>query len=518
VNPAPGGEAEIAVGDGVALERTASGAQRVLERNRVSDADRPRVQVRTIERERDLGADRRGYHMRRVLALSDGIALLGVIALLAGIDRLADLLVSGAPVMIAVPLVTVPMAVASWTVLSTVAGMYHVDERRIEHTVATEIGRLVQLSGGWAWGLFILQALLAPGTPSIVPTILLWLLMVPAVLVARALARRYAERRSWYQQRALLLGHPDDASLVCALLERHPEYGIEITRTIEFDELGSPEERAVALAGAVREARADRVILASSYEGLDERTGVLRTLSEHGVKVDLIPSDSEVFRWDAELHFMEGMPVLTLPTTERPRSVRALKRAMDVVISGAALVALTPLFAYCAVRIKLDSPGPVFFRQKRTGFRGEPFELLKFRTMVDGADDHKHLVAELNRRTDGMFKIAEDPRITRFGAKLRRRSLDELPQLINVFKGEMSLVGPRPLIEEESSLVAGRYRARFNVRPGITGPWQVLGRSEIPFQKMVQLDYAYVTNWRLTDDFKLLVRTVSAIIDGRGAY
>jgi len=514
VNPAPGGEAEAAVGDGVTLEATAAGARGVL-RRRLVDSD----QTRRAGRDRALGADRRGYHMRRVLAVSDAVALLAVLALLSVLDGLAGLAVSGAPVMLAVPPVTVPVAVFSWAALATVAGMYHIDERRIEHTVATEVGRVLQLSGVWAWGLFILQALLVRGTPSIFPTILLWLLMVPAVLVARALARRYAERRPWYRQRVLVLGRSDDASLVRALLERHPEYGIAIARAIELDELGSAEEeRAVALAAAVREAEADRVILASAYEGLDERTGVLRTLAEHGVKVDLIPSDSEVFRWDAELHFMEGMPVLTLPTTERPRSMRALKRAMDLAVSGTALVLLAPLFVYCAIRIKLDSPGPVFFRQRRTGFRGEPFELLKFRTMVDGADERKHLFADLNRRTDGMFKIAADPRITRFGAKLRRRSLDELPQLINVFKGEMSLVGPRPLIEEESSLVKGHYRARFKVRPGITGPWQVLGRSDIPFQKMVKLDYSYVTNWSLGDDLKILLRTVSAITDGRGAY
>jgi len=514
VSTAAGGKEQITARDGAA----ALESKDALRARRVAGASTDERRERKAERKRYLGADRRGFHMRRVLALADATALVVVIGLLAGLDGLAGLAVSEAPVMLAAPLITAPVAVLSWIVLSTIAGMYHVDERRIEHTVASEAGRLLQLSGAWAWGLFILQALLVRGTPSIGPTILLWLLMVPAVLIVRSLARRYAERRPWYRQQALLLGHPEDASLVRDLLERHPEYGIGIARTIELDELGSAEERAVALAVAVRETGAHRVILASSYEGLDERTGILRTLAEHGVKVDLIPSDSEVFRWDAELHFMEGMPVLTLPSTERPRSLRALKRAVDIALSGTALVALAPLFAYFAIRIKLDSPGPVFFRQRRIGYRGEPFELIKFRTMVDGADERKRLVAELNRRTDGMFKIADDPRITCFGAKLRRRSLDELPQLINVFKGEMSLVGPRPLIEEESSLVEGRYRARFKVRPGITGPWQVLGRSDIPFQKMVQLDYSYVANWSLGGDLKILLRTVSAVTDGRGAY
>ena len=178
---------------------------------------------------------------------------------------------------------------------------------------------------------------------------------------------------------------------------------------------------------------------------------------------------------------------------------------------------LSPLLAFCALRIRMTSPG-LPFKQSRIGRDGQAFDVFKFRTMYQDADQRKHELEALNDRDDGMFKITDDPRITPFGAKLRRSSLDELPQLFNVLRGEMSLVGPRPLIESEASLVADHYVMRFHVKPGITGPWQVLGRSDIPFEKMIKLDYAYVVSWSIGEDLRLLVRTASAMMHGRGAY
>jgi lipopolysaccharide/colanic/teichoic acid biosynthesis glycosyltransferase len=180
------------------------------------------------------------------------------------------------------------------------------------------------------------------------------------------------------------------------------------------------------------------------------------------------------------------------------------------------------VLAACALAIKLDSPGPVLFRQRRVGRNDKPFEVFKFRSMCNGADAQKQAVAALNLHgggTDtGMFKIRADPRITRVGAFLRRYSLDELPQLFNIVRGEMSLVGPRPLIETEDRQVEGRFRRRLGITPGLTGLWQAHGRSDIPFEEMVSLDYLYVTNWSLWGDVKLLMRTVSAVLRGRGAY
>jgi lipopolysaccharide/colanic/teichoic acid biosynthesis glycosyltransferase len=172
--------------------------------------------------------------------------------------------------------------------------------------------------------------------------------------------------------------------------------------------------------------------------------------------------------------------------------------------------------------IYLDSPGPIFFRQRRIGAHDRSFEIFKFRTMVMDAEEQKAVVAHMNKHLDGdarMFKIPRDPRITRIGRALRRYSLDELPQLINVLKGDMSLVGPRPLIPAEDEHVADWGRARLDLRPGMTGLWQVLGRSEIPFEEMVRLDYVYVTNWSLWHDLRLMCGTVPAMLKGgRGAY
>jgi lipopolysaccharide/colanic/teichoic acid biosynthesis glycosyltransferase len=184
-------------------------------------------------------------------------------------------------------------------------------------------------------------------------------------------------------------------------------------------------------------------------------------------------------------------------------------------------VILAPVLAAIAALIKLESPGPVFFRQERMGAGGRTFQIFKFRSMSADAEERKGEVSDLNiHREDGpkMFKAANDPRVTPRGRFLRKWSLDELPQLFNVVRGDMSLVGPRPLILGEDENIHGHRRRRLHITPGVTGLWQVLGRSDIPFAEMVTLDYIYVTNWSLWGDVKLLVRTVPVVFRGKGAY
>jgi lipopolysaccharide/colanic/teichoic acid biosynthesis glycosyltransferase len=198
-----------------------------------------------------------------------------------------------------------------------------------------------------------------------------------------------------------------------------------------------------------------------------------------------------------------------------------LKRSMDLVIATLGLVLLYPLLLLAAIAIKLDSAGPVFFRQPRVGRSGAEFSIVKFRTMVRDADLQKETVAHLNKHANGdprMFKVPNDPRVTRVGRILRRTSLDELPQLWNVLRGEMSLVGPRPLIPSEAEHVTDWGERRLDLKPGITGFWQVLGRSDIPFEEMVRLDYLYVTNWSLWHDLRLMCGTVPAMFDGARAH
>jgi lipopolysaccharide/colanic/teichoic acid biosynthesis glycosyltransferase len=194
---------------------------------------------------------------------------------------------------------------------------------------------------------------------------------------------------------------------------------------------------------------------------------------------------------------------------------------MDICVSTVLLAFSAPLLVYVAVRIKLDSPGPVLFRQLRIGVGDRTFTMLKFRTMCADAEGRKEELAHLNRhaRRGGdarMFKVPNDPRVTRFGRTLRRYTLDELPQLWNVLKGDMSLVGPRPLILDEDRHVHGWGRRRLDLKPGMTGLWQVLGRSGISFEEMVRLDYLYVTTWSLWNDFRLIGRTIPLVLRGMG--
>jgi lipopolysaccharide/colanic/teichoic acid biosynthesis glycosyltransferase len=197
------------------------------------------------------------------------------------------------------------------------------------------------------------------------------------------------------------------------------------------------------------------------------------------------------------------------------RSSWVCKRALDLSGTAIGLVLLAPVIPVIAVAIKLDSRGPVLFRQQRVGRGGCVFDMVKFRTMVDGADRRKAMLRERNE-AEGLFKIADDPRITRVGRLLRRTSLDELPQLWNVLRGEMSLVGPRPLVIEDDRQVEGWYRRRLDLPPGMTGRWQVLGSARIPLREMVKLDYLYAANWSLWTDVKILLRTLAFVAGRRG--
>jgi lipopolysaccharide/colanic/teichoic acid biosynthesis glycosyltransferase len=185
-------------------------------------------------------------------------------------------------------------------------------------------------------------------------------------------------------------------------------------------------------------------------------------------------------------------------------------------VSFATLVLLAPMLLLVALSIRFDSAGPILFRQRRIGRHGHSFEILKFRTMHDGADAMKTALMRFNEGADGFFKIADDPRVTRVGRLLRRTCLDELPQLVNVLRGEMSLVGPRPLVVDEDRRINGWQRARLDLVPGITGVWQVLGSSRVPLEEMVKIDYLYATNWSLWLDVKLILRTVPHVLARRG--
>jgi exopolysaccharide biosynthesis polyprenyl glycosylphosphotransferase len=270
------------------------------------------------------------------------------------------------------------------------------------------------------------------------------------------------------------------------------------------------------LAQTVRDQRVDRLVI--SPRDLEETAllDLMRAASELHVKLSLVPRVLDVLGPSLEIDDVDGVAVWPVCPLVLSRTARVAKRTVDVVGAAAMLLVAAPLLALITVGIKIESPGPVLFRQRRVGRGGETFMMLKFRTMVEGAEGMT--TALLARSRDPHWLLLEhDPRVTRLGRILRLASLDELPQLWHVLKGEMSLVGPRPLVEIEDREVAGWARRRLDVTPGLTGLWQVLGRTNIPFEEMVKLDCLYVTNWSLYEDIRILVRTIPVLFARKGA-
>ncbi len=235
------------------------------------------------------------------------------------------------------------------------------------------------------------------------------------------------------------------------------------------------------------------------------------------VGVSIVPRYYELITSRSHVEDLFGLPMLDIPPSSLSTGPRVLKRSFDLLVSSAFLVLLAPVLVVCAVLVKVTSPGPVFFRQLRTGRDERPFSVLKFRTMYQNAEARRDEVDHLNEMDGPLFKVTNDPRVTRVGRFLRRTSIDELPQFINVWKGDMSLVGPRPFVVAESALIEGWARKRFEVRPGMTGLWQVSGRNELSHLELCRLDYLYVASWSFWWDMQILWQTPSTVFNGRGA-
>jgi exopolysaccharide biosynthesis polyprenyl glycosylphosphotransferase len=272
----------------------------------------------------------------------------------------------------------------------------------------------------------------------------------------------------------------------------------------------------VDLPRLVREHGVERVVVAQRDLAEPELLDLLRRCRCLRIKLSVLPQVFEAMGPSVEVDDVEGITVLGINPPVLPRSSRLLKRAMDLVGATVGMTLAAPAFVLIAVAIKLDSPGTVLFSQERIGRGGRRFRLVKFRTMTANAEERRAELFKLSRDPDWL-NLETDPRVTRVGRLLRHWSLDELPQLWNVVKGEMSLVGPRPLIESEDCKLDGWRRTRIDLTPGLTGLWQVLGRTSIPFDEMIKLDYLYVTNWSLWTDVRLILRTIPAVLSRRGA-
>ena len=471
----------------------------------------------------------RGPRMRRLLLGTDAAVLVAALVVVELLRRIAWGDSTPAELLIAFGAVSVP----AWLLLAYASGLYHAGGHRVEHDAAEEAGPIVRVTTLWAWSMLLAVILTRGAVNWLEQLAVLWAVVCLVSILGRSAARAYGRRQLWYLQNALVIGTSTQAAAIVRKIMRHREFGVNVVAVLDIHGdpakvERSPEFAFVPVIGGdgslkclVDTCDVDRVIICSSSVAAD-RDEFLHSLTAAGIQVDVIPTPFEALGARVDVHHLEGAPLMTLPRPRLTRSATSLKRALDISVSALALIALLPVLAVCALAIKLDSRGPLFFRQTRVGRDGKRFRLWKFRSMQPDADARKHEVAELNfhdgASTECMFKIREDPRVTRVGRVLRRYSLDELPQLYNVLVGDMSLVGPRPLIEEEAIQVNGRFRHRLSLTPGVTGLWQVNGRSEIPFTEMVSLDYLYVTNWTLWGDVKLLMKTLPAVARGNGAY
>jgi exopolysaccharide biosynthesis polyprenyl glycosylphosphotransferase len=469
--------------------------------------------------------DVRGRKLRRLLLGGDVIAL--CCAFVGAQLAFGELAIGDLPLLL--------LSIPFWVLLAYGHRLYHLDSYRADYGASDEIGPVLQMATLWSWSMLLALSAVRPDHVPVPQMALFWALTLVLPLAFRSGSRAFAKRQVWYLQNALIVGPVHQARPILEKILRHPEWGINVVACVAGPGTGRARARDNRLLDLVPVLRGDpdvvelvhrhdvdRVMLTPALSESRRRVEVVCELSELGIHVDLMPSWSDVVGTRFEVNEMEGMPLLTMPRPRLLKSSLRLKRALDLVVGTAALVLLAPVLAACAVAIKLDSPGPVFFRQRRIGRDDRPFEVFKFRSMYLDADSRKDDVARLNfhggGNDSGMFKIRNDPRITRVGRFLRRYSLDEMPQLFNILRGEMSFVGPRPLIETEDRQIEGRFRRRLSLTPGLTGLWQAHGRSDIPFEQMVNLDYLYVTNWSLWGDVKLVMRTVSAVLRGSGAY
>lgn len=462
---------------------------------------------------------RRDTVRRRALAVSDVFAL--------ALAYLAAAALS--PEAYALDRLVLLGALPLWVLLNKLLGLYDTDANLIHKSTLNELPRIAQ-SILLGTGFIFLLAPLA-GVPLSRTATIAFIGLATVLNVALRYVVRQSFQRRLSPERCLIVGSGRVAELVARKIENHPEYGAtvvglaDVGRGPNDGRAGDDHRqrttftlaRATDLGEICRNHAVDRVILAYCRLSPEEELEAIQTSKLLGMKISVVPRLVEITGSAVELDVIEGMTLLGLRGFSRTRSSLLLKRAMDA--GFAALLGITvllPMFVVVGVAIKLSSSGPVFYTQPRIGTGNRPFRLFKFRTMVDGAEAMKPAVEHLNEASDPMFKIAEDPRVTPVGRFLRRTSLDELPQLLNVLKGEMSLVGPRPLVPAEDGQVIGWHRQRLNLTPGVTGPWQVMGRTAIPFDDMVRLDYLYVAEWSLWNDVKLLLRTVPVVLGARG--
>lgn len=463
-------------------------------------------------------AERRSWLVPRSLVIADlvGLSLVYLVVTAIWGEKGAF----GSPRELFVFALTLPC----WVIAAKLQGLYQRDHERAAHSTTDDVAGVFSIVAIGLWLLVIAAHITGRPGPAINGLIAFWVLAVCVVPAVRLIAREACKRTRAYQQNTLIFGAGEIGQLIARKLVRHPEYGANVVGFIDRNPkarradlpenltvLGPPER----LPSIIERLDIERVVVAFSNESAAELIAAVRDLHDLPIQIDIVPRLFELVDLRGTMHWVEGMPLLGLHARHtRPWGSRAIKRAIDIVGAGVGLLAMAPLFAYIAVRIRLDSPGPVLFRQTRLGAGMKEFTTFKFRTMRVDTDDAVHrayikqtMSADAVTGESGLYKLDRADAITKFGSWLRQTSLDELPQLINVLRGDMSLVGPRPCIPYEVESFGPHHLRRFSVPQGLTGLWQVNARANSTYGEALDMDVAYARGWSLGLDLRLLLRT-----------
>ena len=405
-----------------------------------------------------------------------------------------------------------------WLLLAKLHGLYDRDHRTLRHLTVDELGGIL------TWGtvstavVLPLLALTPAGAPGTAAAVRLWLSAVLLAALFRG-AARILWRAITPSSTAILVGSGP--------LERATRRKLELFRDIHVDVCGQLDGGAVQAGGGEIEARVrsacggrlpDRMIVCEQDAHEAVLAPLMRLCRRRRIKLSVVPPLRGMFGTAVRLTHVAELPLVEYHTWDPSASTLALKRWFDAVTASLGLVLLSPLLLVVAVAIRIDSRGPVFYRQWRAGLGGRPFRMVKFRTMVCDAEERLAHTVKLDELETPMFKLRDDPRTTRVGRLLRRWSIDELPQLWNVARGEMSLVGPRPEQLELVERYLPEHRFRLDATPGMTGPMQVYGRGALTFDERLAIEREYIENLSLGRDLRLLLLTLPAVLSGRGAY
>jgi exopolysaccharide biosynthesis polyprenyl glycosylphosphotransferase len=412
---------------------------------------------------------RRDSIFRRLLVVADVVAIVTAFVLTVELSKRSLQLtwagIAGVPILV---------------VCAKLTGLYDRDETLLRKTTLDEAPKLFQLATLCALVAWLTGGLIVQGQLDRHEAMFLWLALAVLLILARAGARQIALRISPVE-RCLFIGDEVSAEAIRSKLTGHGGVNAKVVAHLDLDKVepwstdSFSEPRLAEIRDLAQTLDVHRAVIAPRSADAGEMLNLVRTLKAVGVRVSVLPRLLEVVGSSVEFDDLHGVTVMGVRRFDLTRSSAAFKRAFDLFGASIGLLAISPMLIVIAIAIKLDSRGPVFFRQLRVGRYGQRFHMLKFRTMVEGADAMKDSLRHRNEAKEGLFKIAEDPRVTRVGRLLRQSALDELPQLLNVFRGEMSLVGPRPLVVEEDQRVEGWHRRRLELMPGMTGPWQILG-------------------------------------------